>query len=140
VKKSPSATYEVFEKFFSFHDASAARAGAGAGTGGAGTGAGTGTLGRGEKEGKERKEEDASLFTPGQLVYGSRKPSIDEGDQDSGQVSVSSVFGSIFFYLFLFIIYYGSFFECFICCVLIFVGLAGIGKSKVLQFPKLPRI
>lgn len=82
VKKSPSATYEVFEKFFSFHDAALGRT---ASSSSLDVGSVARSRSGEEKPGKEGTDED-KMFSPGQLVYGSRKHSIDDTDQDSVQV------------------------------------------------------
>lgn len=86
-KKSPSATYEVFEKFFAFHDVVAA------GSSTAASGSDLGSISRSAsirdmhaREGKEKSDVKSSPMFGGPLLFGGRKHSIDEGDQESGQV------------------------------------------------------
>lgn len=87
-KKSPSATYEVFEKFFAFHDVVSATAGQGA----SGSGTDTDMVRSGslremqDTRGKEKNDVKSSPMFGSPLLYGSRKHSIDDGDQESGQV------------------------------------------------------
>jgi hypothetical protein len=71
-KKSPSATYEVFEKFFSFNDAALASKAVQGGAGGEGEGAR-------QPEGGKDAEKMFGMYPP-------RRVSVDEGDQDSVRV------------------------------------------------------